>query len=343
MYAEFNDTKKAIQHELEVIGQTFAPGLAQALWDMNPEQLQPTFLGMVKSPTVTGMIIKDEKGLVVGSAGEFPAENNNVIKDRDEQQIFGGFLSRFFSYSFPIVFIQDNKETNVGEAVIYSNMEVVFNEVKLGFMFIIANAIIKTIVLWFLVLWVSRSILSKPLAQLTAATEELTLDQVESLQIDLKIRHRNELKMLEESFNKMIQNLKHSRKELAEKNQQFEAVVVGTPSVIFIKNADGRYLFVNPQFEALFHVKQADLVGKTDHDIFPKDMADTFKENDITVIRTKKPLEIEELAPHDDGVHTYISTKYPLFNGGRSSHRGLRDCHGHYRAEKDRGVVKELQ
>ena len=63
MSAEFNSTKKAVEHELRVIGNTFAPALARALWDMNVEQLNPTFLGMVESPTVVGMMIKNEKGI----------------------------------------------------------------------------------------------------------------------------------------------------------------------------------------------------------------------------------------------------------------------------------------
>ncbi len=43
-------------------------------------------------------------------------------------------------------------------------------------------------------------------------------------------------------------------------------------------------------------------------------MADTFQTNDRKVLRTKTPLKIEEVAPHDDGPHTYISTKFPLFD-----------------------------
>ena len=34
--------------------------------------------------------------------------------------------------------------------------------------------------------------------------------------------------------------------------------------------------------------------------------------NDRTVMATRKPLAVEEQAPQDDGLHTYISTKFPL-------------------------------
>jgi signal transduction histidine kinase len=52
--------------------------------------------------------------------------------------------------------------------------------------------------------------------------------------------------------------------------------------------------------------------GKTDHDIFPKDMADAFIEADKKVIHAGQPLDVEERVPQDDGIHTYISVKFPL-------------------------------
>ena len=110
MSAEFNSTKKNVEHELRVIGNTFAPALARALWDMNVEQLNPTFLGMVESPTVVGMMIKNEKGMVVGAAGTILNEERKVVQmepDGNTSQKPG--YKGLFSYSFPINYQLDNK------------------------------------------------------------------------------------------------------------------------------------------------------------------------------------------------------------------------------------------
>ena len=64
MSAEFLSKKEDVNHELIVIGDTFAPGLAKALWDYNLEQLQPTFLGMVKFPAVEGIKLENEWGKI---------------------------------------------------------------------------------------------------------------------------------------------------------------------------------------------------------------------------------------------------------------------------------------
>ena len=43
-------------------------------------------------------------------------------------------------------------------------------------------------------------------------------------------------------------------------------------------------------------------------------MADAFQANDRKVLKAQAPLEMEEVALRDDGPHTYISIKFPLFD-----------------------------
>ena len=87
-----------------------------------------------------------------------------------------------------------------------------------------------------------------------------------------------------------------------------------TSTVIYAKDLDFRYLLINRQFEELFHIDRASILGKTDHDVFPADLADAFRENDRIVKETGMPLRCEEVAPHDDGPHRYFSVKFPLRN-----------------------------
>jgi signal transduction histidine kinase/CheY-like chemotaxis protein len=59
-------------------------------------------------------------------------------------------------------------------------------------------------------------------------------------------------------------------------------------------------------------VKREDIAGKTDYDLFSRKHADGFAANDRRVLAASGPVEFEEIAPHDDGEHTYISIKFPL-------------------------------
>ncbi|MSP62738.1 MAG: PAS domain S-box protein [Myxococcales bacterium] len=103
---------------------------------------------------------------------------------------------------------------------------------------------------------------------------------------------------------------------LRESEGRLQAVLDNTTAVIYLKDRDGKYLLINRQYESLFHIDRAAIIGRTDYDVFQPAMADAFRANDVRVLANRAPLVMEEIAPHDDGVHTYISTKFPLFDGG---------------------------
>ncbi|MDR6533764.1 PAS domain S-box-containing protein [Caulobacter rhizosphaerae] len=91
-----------------------------------------------------------------------------------------------------------------------------------------------------------------------------------------------------------------------------EAVVENSPAVIYVKDLDGRYLMVNRRYGDIFHIDRDAMIGRTDHDIFPLEIADAFRTMDVRVAAADQPLTEEESAPHDDGPHAYISVKSPL-------------------------------
>jgi len=106
----------------------------------------------------------------------------------------------------------------------------------------------------------------------------------------------------------------HLRQAAAKNKRDLQAMMDNSPAVIYVKDIKGRFTFINKQFEALFHMSGEEVVGKTLHDIFSKDIADTMHSNDQDVIMNKHALECEEKALLDDGMHAYISIKFPLFN-----------------------------
>jgi PAS domain S-box-containing protein len=89
-------------------------------------------------------------------------------------------------------------------------------------------------------------------------------------------------------------------------------VIDNTIAVIYVKYADGRYLLTNRRFEQIFNLTTDQIVGHTDHEIFPKGIADAFRANDVAVLERNTTVEYEEYAPHPDGLHAYHSMKFPL-------------------------------
>lgn len=90
------------------------------------------------------------------------------------------------------------------------------------------------------------------------------------------------------------------------------AILDSSPAVIMVKDLQGHYLLVNRRWESLFHRTRQEVHGKTIHDIFPSEIADALRANDVRVQETGAWLETEETVLQDDGPHTFRSLKFPL-------------------------------
>lgn len=111
-----------------------------------------------------------------------------------------------------------------------------------------------------------------------------------------------------------ITDRKMAEEKIRQSEQQLQAIMDESPAVIFLKDLEGKYRLINRKFEQLFGITRDEACGKTDYEMFPKETADHVTKNDKEVIQTGKSLEIEEVVPHVDGPHTYISVKFPLFD-----------------------------
>lgn len=97
--------------------------------------------------------------------------------------------------------------------------------------------------------------------------------------------------------------------------RQLQAILDHSPNLVFVKDLTGRYLFVNRRFEDVFHLTREHILHKTDDELFAPTQAAAFRTNDRKVLDAGAPLEFEEVALHDDGLHTSIVFKFPLCDG----------------------------
>ena len=87
------------------------------------------------------------------------------------------------------------------------------------------------------------------------------------------------------------------------------------PLVFYSKNRDGVFLKVNQMFRELFKLTDEQIIGKSNHDIFPKNIADQFYKNDLETFNSAQLSVSEEIAIDSDGnERTYKSYKFPYFD-----------------------------
>jgi PAS domain S-box-containing protein len=98
-------------------------------------------------------------------------------------------------------------------------------------------------------------------------------------------------------------------------HNQLQKLIDNTAAVIYMKRTDnGRYLLVNREWERLFKVGRERVINLTDHGVFPAELADQLRENDLRTARQGRTVQFEETAQTDQGLRTYVSVKFPVFD-----------------------------
>ncbi|MEW6126842.1 MAG: PAS domain-containing protein [Acidobacteriota bacterium] len=127
-------------------------------------------------------------------------------------------------------------------------------------------------------------------------------------------------------FRREVIRRKQALEFLWEGEDRFKAFMNNSPAVAFMKDSEGRMVFINKPFERLFNLRPENVYGKTDYQLWPAKIAEQLRQNDLQVLSTGKMLEVIEDVPTADGApHRWLSFKFPfrdrngkLFVGGKA-------------------------
>lgn len=108
--------------------------------------------------------------------------------------------------------------------------------------------------------------------------------------------------------------IRASKKKAIQSQQQLQAIIDGSTAAIYIKDLKGRYIMANLKCEDLLHTTREHILGKTDYNFFPKDIAAKLQLHDKKVLADKKAYEWEETTPDGKHFRTSLSIKFPLFD-----------------------------
>ncbi|NRD60529.1 PAS domain S-box protein [Corallococcus exiguus] len=107
---------------------------------------------------------------------------------------------------------------------------------------------------------------------------------------------------------------KRTEEALQESEQRLRAILDNAPTVFFLLDTQERFLFVNREWERLFHRTRQQVAGRTVFDVFPRDIAETLHQANRDIFQSRVPVQREERLPHDDGIHVHLTQKFPLLD-----------------------------
>lgn len=218
IFTEYLNAKNHIEGELQTLKNTFSTSLTRAIWELNTPQARSIADGLMELPIVEGVQIRDENSNYIADLGRTSKLSDDPITKGVIRDHTGGT----FGYSFPLIFEFSGRTSLVGDVTLYSSVDIIFSRIEVGIFFLIGNAILKTGFLVFLFMSAFRTMLTNPLNELTQQITDFHLDDPKSSKLDLGISDNNELKLLETSYNKLIDEMVEFQSKLSEAQKELK-------------------------------------------------------------------------------------------------------------------------
>jgi PAS domain S-box-containing protein len=94
---------------------------------------------------------------------------------------------------------------------------------------------------------------------------------------------------------------------------RLQQVLDHTKAIMLLKDREGRYLVANRELERVARTPAEQIVGRTDSEIWPPDIAELFRTNDERVLSERRAVEFEVTADVGRERRTFQAFKFPLF------------------------------
>lgn len=330
MYVEYNYQKADVNKSLVEFEPSIQSTLSMNIWHMDDLALSETMDSILKIPVIVGMTVADDSGTVIAAEG---IVSDNEKSGLIEQTInFLGiqkngnlhvetevYSLEVFRHEFPIFYSHGGEKRALGKVALYSSSAVILQRVKLQFMMLVFNAIIKTIALWICFLYISNKLLRKPLSELAGAVEQVDINNISDTNITISNR-KDELRVIEQSFNRMLKKLsdslflqKEAQSQVIEQKSQFETLVDNIPGVTYRNEykKDWGVVYISDEIYKLSGYQGSDFTSKkrTYHSIIFIEDSAMVERSIADAVANKSGFNIQYRIVKADGVNCWVNER----------------------------------
>ncbi|MGN7613832.1 response regulator [Magnetococcales bacterium HHB-1] len=116
---------------------------------------------------------------------------------------------------------------------------------------------------------------------------------------------------------------KKAEEELKQKRALMQSLFDSIPDLLFAKDPNGTYLHSNTSFDQFVGRKKKEIIGKTDYDLFPEDVAEFFRNEDKKMLAKGESRRNEEWVNYADGRRGLLDTLKTPFQAPDGTVLGL--------------------
>lgn len=198
IYYEYKGTKNDFLVEIEELHKSLKNPLADAVYTYHEAGIDAILTGILNNSVIEGISLIEPNGKFIYKKGNVGIGNDHIE---------GRFLDGLFFQEYPII-LSKVPQKKLGNIRLYSHEERIIDRIKYGFILILINSFIKTILLWLVMVYFIRKILSKPILEFSKQVKLINLAELKN--VDLNYKYKNEFSFLRDSFNDLINDLSNA-------------------------------------------------------------------------------------------------------------------------------------
>ncbi|MCX5690123.1 MAG: PAS domain S-box protein [Planctomycetota bacterium] len=149
--------------------------------------------------------------------------------------------------------------------------------------------------------------------------EQISIQAVRDGAQDYLVKGRIDPELLTRSIRYAIER-KRAQVALKASEDRFASFMERSPTIAFIKDAQGRYLYANRLFEQTLGLQAGQWRDRRDDDLLPRHAAEPMKANDAAVLLGGRSIEIHEIIPGVDGDREWLTFKFPFTTATGQKH-----------------------
>jgi PAS domain S-box-containing protein len=107
---------------------------------------------------------------------------------------------------------------------------------------------------------------------------------------------------------------RNANERLRESEERLRAFTDNSPTIMYVKDPEGRYRFVNRPFLRSFGLRAEQVIGKRDAEVFPGEQASGFLASDAQVLEGREAVETEQSISTPNGERVHMVVKFPVFD-----------------------------
>jgi PAS domain S-box-containing protein len=300
----YRSERARLESRFAEIDQAASRSLGESLWALDTRQIEEQLDGILRLPAMRAVEVR-----------ETAASDHALTVFRGERQ-----TARAVVKEFPLSCCGSRPQV-IGVLRIEATLTDIYRGLLAEAVVILLSNAAKTFLVALFILFVVHRLATRHLLDIAASVSDVRADaDAAPLRLRRPPGRGDELDQLVDALNAMRERLRHHAAGLGNANARMAAILDNIPDMAWVKDAGGRYVAVNRALAlAKGFAEPGQMIGMSDHDVQPLELAQTYVAADAQVMAASGSLRIEEAHVNADGSHAIVET----------IKTALRDADGH--------------